>query len=228
MNEPNLPFDSNRETGLEQRLNNLKPRQPFVDINAIAKIADAKVTLNQVVVATSPQSKGWFSPTALAGSVAASWICGVAVGAAFVFLSLPRNKSSDRELNVAEKSPIEKVHETTVPMHEKPTPSRATMAEAAVAAAKSEFDTWELDLGTEPLQVGMSLRPRNRLVRTGRLSTASAQVRSSKRGSSDADESQKVVEGILEAVSRNPLPFTPVTQSELLKTLMHDANQNIY
>jgi hypothetical protein len=225
MNEQNIPSDLGQNAGLEQRLSKLKPRRPFIDIDSIATMADSSDSATQVVVAEAPPDKGWYSPSVLAGTVAASWICGVAVGALVVFFSLSNSSSLDRNVDVVGVG-IKEVQDATVSMSTAPTRSEVAMAEAGVQS-RSEDSRWDLDLGTMPLQVGMSLRSRNRLVRTGSLSSTRAFVRNPEIRSDNQDILQNDRAPNLDAVILNSLPSTAATQSELLKALL-DTNRNIH
>ena len=60
MNESNTPYDASSPSQLEQRLNSLKPRQPILDMEAIARLADAK-SAEHALALIVPQSKSWYS-----------------------------------------------------------------------------------------------------------------------------------------------------------------------
>ncbi len=220
MNEPNLPYDASSPSRLEQRLHSLKPRQPILDIEAIARIADAK-SANEVGIAIVPQSKSWYSTRVLAGTVAASWVCGVAVGASVVFFSLSKDLPTADNSRVAGKD-TEQHRETTAFEPATPSQVESKIAEK-IMPAQSDFVGWDVGLGAEPLQVGMSLRSRNRLVRTGALLRTNAMVRNSERSPSDL---QNAI-GSFEDVSTQ-MPTNPITQAELLKSLLQDANKDIH
>ena len=226
MNEPDLPFDASSPSQLEQRLHSLKPRQSILDIEAIARIADAK-SANQIGIAIVPHSESWYSTKVLACTVAASWVFGVAVGASVVFFTLSNDQPLDRKSKVAESGFVEQEREATASTPTTPSPIESKIADGSVPA-QLEFARWDLDLGTEPLQVGMSLRSRNRLVRTGTLSSSSVLSRNSERISNNANDLRDAAALVIDAPIRNPLPPTPATQSELLKSLLQDANRNIY
>ncbi len=211
MNEPNL----------EQRLQGLKPRQPLLDIDAIAKIADAKST-DQVRLAIAPRSKSWYSTKVFAGTIAASWVCGVAVGASVVFFALATQHPTDVNSRVAGADAPGSDREAAAPTPTTPSPVESNFAEGSMST-QSDLVRWDLGLGTEPLQVGMSLRSRNRLVRTGALASTNAMVRDSERGSSDLQNAL----GSFEDTSTQ-LPTAPITQSELLKSLLQDTNNDIH
>lgn len=221
MNEPNQPYDASSPSQLEQRLQKLKPRQPILDIEAIAKKADAK-PVDQAVTAIVSQSKSWYSTKVLAGTVAASWVCGVAVGASVVFFSLSKAPPTADDSKIAGKETVEQHRETTA-LTPSPTSQVESMFAEKSMQAPSDFSGWDFGLGTEPLQVGMSLRSRNRLVRTGAMASTNAMTRNSERGSNDL---QNAI-GSYEDVS-TPMPTNPITQAELLKSLLQDANKDIH
>ena len=211
MNEPNL----------EQRLQGLKPRQPLLDIDSIAKIADAKST-DQVRLAIAPQSKSWYSTKVLVGTIAASWVCGVAIGASVVFYALSTQPPMDVNSRVAGTDAPGVDREAAAPMSTTPSPVESNFAEGSMST-QSDLVRWDLGLGTEPLQVGMSLRSRNRFVRTGALASTNAMARTLTRDSSDL---QNAIGPILDDSTQ--LPTAPITQSELLKSLLQDTNNDIH
>lgn len=221
MNEPDLPYDGSSQSRLEQRLNSMRPRQPLLDIDAIVKIADAKST-DQVRLTNAPQRKSWHSTKFLAGTIAASWVCGVAVGASTVFFALSKDQPTDVHSKVAGTDAVGPAYEAATPTTTISSPVESNIAEDSMSA-QADLVRWDLGLGTEPLQVGMSLRSRNRLVRTGALASTNAMARTMMRGSSDL---QNAI-GSFEDTSTQ-LPTAPITQSELLKSLLQDANKDIH
>jgi hypothetical protein len=221
MNEPEQPYDASSPSRLEKRLHSLKPRPPLLDIEAIAKVADAKLA-DQVGIAIVPQSKSWYSKKTFAGTIAASWVCGVAVGASVVFFALSSGHTTEAKLRVAGSDLIEQSHEATTSKPTSSTLMESNMAERSMLA-QSDLVGWDLVLGTEPLQVGMSLRSRYRLVRTGARASTNAMVRHLERGSSDL---QNTIGPIEDASTQ--LPTVPITQSELLKSLLQDTNKDIH
>ena len=222
MNEPNLPHDASSQSRLEQRLHSMKPRQPLLDIDAIAKIADAKAQANQIRIALAQQSNSWYSTKVLAGTIAASWAFGVAVGASAVFYALSTDQPTDVNSRVAVTDAVGPAHEVAASTPTTPSTVESNSAEGSVPG-QLDLVRWDLGLGTEPLQVGMSLRSRNRLVRTGALASTNAVARNSERSSIDL---QKAIGPILDASTQ--LPSAPITQSELLKSLLNDANRDIH
>ena len=230
MNEPYDPLnelhfdklsDANVPSEMEERLVRCRPRLPRLDIEAVIKLANPEETSSPATTAGKDRS-GRYSTSQLVGTIAASWVCGVAVGAYGIIYSM-----SNREPTANDNESAASIHRAEVKEIE--TEKIVNHPTLNADSTISEFlgnatqDDWLADWNSAPLQVGMSLRSRSRLVRATdsssyRLSAQMSAGITSQNGTTDNESSSSS-----DSLDLKFVPTSPMTKAELLKELLKDS-----
>ena len=235
MNEPYDPldklyFDTLSDTDvpseMEERLAQCRPRLPRLDIEAIIRLANHDESSNPITTAGKDRS-GKYSTSQLFGTIAASWVCGVAVGAYGIIYSM-----SNREPTANDNESAASIHRAEV--NEIETEKIAEHPTLNADSTINEFlgnatqDDWLVDWNSAPLQVGMSLRSRSRLVRATdsssyRLSAQMSAGITSQNRTTDNESSSSS-----DSLDLKFVPTSPMTKAELLKELVKDSGFRIH
>jgi len=220
MNNPNEPTDESQFhddhhrqlaglTETEQRLRQFKPRMPKLDIAAIEQSA-SDINTNTPLTVTVLQGGKYRSVSHLAGPVAASWICGVVVGALCVFYAMP-----------SVSNPTDLKRTVEVPVLE-PNNSTAKLDSSAKLA------------GSERTEQPNGLDEEGTLRLTGRYVKANEWMNPSdftrKRGERIPASSgmAEVTKSMFDASFSHYTPPPPMTQAELMRELLTESKQVIH
>ncbi len=199
----------------EIRLKQYRPRPSQVDIEAIARLANSGEALTRFP-AVSQERVGKYSTPQFVGTLAASWVCGVVVGAACIYFSMASQRRSTQDL------------ESIASFNKSNNGESESTAVAVGGDPIAMTDDLQFDLSTEPLQVGMSLRSRSRLVRASNSITSSQwPIRSTGRNP-NLDRSAASETSMIGLFDFNFSPPSPMTKAELMKALLQDSTRSVH
>ena len=203
----------------EGRLKQFKPRMPQLDIAAIAQLADQQLADQQLasdmsatVPLTASVLQGGSKPTVShwVGPLAASWICGVLVGASCVLYSMP-NPPKQTDFNKTVEIPKSEPKVST--------PDSDTAAMLASAERSEEANRSEL-VGT--------LRLTGRYVKASEWMNPSElnrrRVENIPASIGTGDSSNTIFEATISQYS----PTQPKTQAEMMRELLLDSKQVVH
>ncbi len=212
MNDPYEPFDELHFDGeqisrpivfseMEQRLRQLQPRPPQIDLLAIEREACCKVT---PVSSTIIQGVETVSSTRFVGTIASSWMCGAVVGAVCVFFFLSNQKQPmlDRDQLAEIPSPIQNVVETD--------------------SVESQTNTasGQMDLRSGTYGVDSALRWRGRYVKMSELFSQPESMRDIGINEVVTTASTTDTGSFSNSLLSQFSPPQPVTQAELMRELL--------
>ncbi len=209
----------------EQLLKQLRPRNPNLDIEAIVCLANSQAAKMPISI-TPNDRRGKYSTRQLVGTVAASWICGMVVGAACIFLSMSSQRLATQDSDLIASNNVKREVETSPNVTSSQSTDNTSSVNKGDLRAINNY--WQFDLNSEPLQVGMSLRSRGKLVRANDPSSSRLPVPpidfNSNLDRSAASESNSIVEWL----DVHFTPPLPTTNAELMKELLQDAVRSIH
>lgn len=160
-NEPNLDkYLPEPLVDVELQLRGLRPRQPQLDIAAIISMSEEKTSHLNRAPSQFPR---------LAGALAASWICGAAVGAACVFaiLSQPQPMSSPPMVTEVSPKNTDSIPPTMAShdlRQQQLPPTQPITQEAKSTRYELNDDQWLASVFNEQLVASSSLRNRKILI----------------------------------------------------------------
>lgn len=194
-------MDNVPKSALEQRLKQIRPRQPQLDFAAIERIA----------MHTKRTAQSIFSMKQFASVIAASWLVGFAVGASCVFYlttnrqhAMPNQETSAKNIsnaispNTFEPLPLDQSNLLTI--------NSASGKETPMGRLGADLD---FELNSRPLSFGSSLRSHSRLIRIVDFESDPLPVRPD-------DNSIETDVSLASKFS----PPQPVTQAELMRELL--------
>jgi len=220
MNNPNEPTDESQfhddhrlefagRTETEQRLKQFKPRMPKLDIAAIEQSASDMKT-NTPLTATVLQGGKYRSVSHLAGPVAASWICGVVVGALCVYYAMP-SVSNPTDLNQTVEVPILEPNNSTAKLD-----SSAKLAGSERTEQPNGLD----EEGT--------LRLTGRYVKLNEWMNPSDFTRRRVERTPASSGMAEVTKSMFDASFSHYTPPPPMTQAELMRELLIESKQVVH
>ena len=208
----------------EHLLKQLRPRNPNLDIETIACMVDWNTS--KVPFSINPNERPLkYSNRQLVGTVAASWICGVLVGAASLFVFMPSHRLATQNSDLIASSDAKREVEPSPNATSKSSDNASSVIEADQIATN---DYWQFDLNSEPLQVGMSLRSRVKLVRAGDLPKSRLSLLPIDRNSNQDRSAASESSSIFEQMDINFTPPLPTTNTELMREMLRDAVRSIH
>ena len=220
MNDPYEPFDELHFDGeqisrpivfseMEQRLRQLQPRPPQIDLLAIEQEACCMVT---PVSSTIIQGVEKVSSTRFVGTIASSWMCGAVVGAACVFFFLSNQKQPmlDRDQLAEIPSPIQNV------------------VEADSVESQTNTASGQMDLRSGTFGVDSTLRWRGRYVKTSELFSQPESIRDI--GSNEVVTTASTTDtgSFSNLLLSQFSPPQPVTQAELMRELLNPSKNTVH
>ena len=220
MNDPNEPSDEfqfhddhHRDlaglSGIEQKLEQFKPRRPKLDFAAIEQSA-SDVKANIPLTATVLQGGKYRSISHLAGPVAASWICGVVVGALCVFYAMP-SASNPTVFNKTAEVPILE-----------PDNSPAKLDSAAKLAGSERTEQ------SNALDEGGTLRLTGRYVKVNEWMNPSDFTRKRVDRIPASSGVAEVTNAMFDANFPQYTPPPPMTQAEFMRELLTESKQVVH
>jgi len=220
MNNPNEPTDESefhddhhRElaslTETEERLKQFKPRMPKLDFAAIEQsVSDVKASIP--LTATVLQVGKYQSASHLAGPVAASWICGVVVGALCVFFAMPF-VSNPTVLNKTVEVPVLEPDNSTAKLDSSAKPASSERTEQPNGLDEEST----LRLTGRYVKANEWMNPSDfTRKRVGRIPASS--------GMAD------VTKSMFDANFSQYTPPPPMTQAELMRELLIESKQVVH
>jgi len=220
MNNPNEPSDESpfhddhrRElaglTEAEQRLKQFKPRMPKLDIAAIVQSA-GDMTANTPLTVTVLQGGKSRSVSHLAGPVAASWICGVVVGALGIYYAMP-SVSNTTDLNQTVEVPVLEPNNSTAKFDSSTMPASSERAEQP----NGLDDEGTLRLTGRDVKANEWMNPSDLTRRRAKRIPASSGI-------------AEVTNSIFDANLSQYTPPPPMTQAVLMRELFTESKQVIH
>jgi hypothetical protein len=229
MNTPTKPiegseFDDEQRHELtrlnrtERRLKQFKPRMPQLDIAAIEQMAN-DLSTNVPLTASVIQGDSKRSVSHWVGPLAASWICGVLVGASCVLYFRPNPLSQTDFNNTVEIPKVE------IPKVKPKVSAPASDTELDMAAMLA---TTERSAETNRSEVVGTLRLTGRYVKASEWMNPSESSRRrvenipASHGIDDSSQS------IFDATFSQYSPTQPKTQAEMMRELLLDSKQVVH
>lgn len=244
MNDPNNPFDeslpeddtisrSARLAGMQQQLKQFRPRQPrldFAEIESIASGIEKTQTDASTIIPIAGQvglsmRRTRYPSSQIAGTIAASWICGVAVGAACVFLLMSNQKPFSHDIDRSASSDLNR--ETDRRIAETPSPIQSGVDKDSVESQKST-EAGQMDLSSGAHEVSSMMRWRGRYVKTSELLSQFGSLREFGSIVAVPTDSSTDSDSHSDSLISQFSPPQPMTQAELLRELLQPSKNTVH